>query len=92
MLSCAIVLMISCDRPIAITSEGNMNYNFGLLDFSTPQLVIILAIVLLLFGGKKLPELSKSLGSSMRELRKGLSDDDKNEKRHEEKTRQESAS
>lgn len=93
MLSPAIVLMISCERPIAITSEGNMYYNFGLLDFSTPQLVIILAIVLLLFGGKKLPELSKSLGSSMRELRKGLNDDDKSEKRHEEKTsRQESAS
>lgn len=69
-----------------------MYYNFGLLDFSTPQLVIILAIVLLLFGGKKLPELSKSLGTSMRELRKGLSEDDKSQKRPEEKTRQESAS
>lgn len=69
-----------------------MVYNFGLLDFSTPQLVVILAIVLLLFGGKKLPELSKSLGSSMRELRKGLSEDEKHEKRTEEKTRQESAS
>jgi len=48
---------------------------FGILDFSTPELVIILLIVLLLFGGKKLPELSKSLGSSMRELRKGMSDE-----------------
>lgn len=67
--------------------------NFGLLDFSTPELIIILAIVLLLFGGKKLPELSKSLGSSMREIRKGLNSDDneKNEKR-EEKTNQQSAS
>lgn len=50
--------------------------NFALLDFSTPELIIILAIVLLLFGGKKLPELSKSLGSSMREIRKGLNNDD----------------
>jgi sec-independent protein translocase protein TatA len=67
--------------------------NFGLLDFSTPELIIILAIVLLLFGGKKLPELSKSLGSSMREIRKGLNNDDneKSEKR-EEKTNQQSAS
>lgn len=48
---------------------------FGILDFSTPELVIILLIVLLLFGGKKLPELSKSLGASMHELRKGMSDD-----------------
>jgi sec-independent protein translocase protein TatA len=48
--------------------------NFGILDLSTPDLVIILAIVLLLFGAKKLPELSKSLGSSARELRKGFTD------------------
>lgn len=68
-----------------------MNY-FGLLDFSTPELIIILAIVLLLFGGKKLPELSKSLGSSMREIRKGLNGDEKSEKRDEKKTNQESAS
>jgi sec-independent protein translocase protein TatA len=44
------------------------------LDLGTPDLVLILLIVLLLFGGKKLPELSRSLGTSMRELRKGMSD------------------
>ena len=48
--------------------------NFGILDLSTPDLAIILLIVLLLFGSKKLPELSKSLGTSVRELKKGLSD------------------
>jgi sec-independent protein translocase protein TatA len=48
---------------------------FAFLDFGAPELVIILAIILLLFGGKKLPELSRSLGDSMRELRKGLSGD-----------------
>lgn len=54
--------------------------NFAFLDLGAPELIIILAILLLLFGGKKLPQLSKSLGESMRELRKGLSDndDDKN--------------
>ncbi len=50
---------------------------FAFLDLSTPDLIIILAIILLLFGAKKLPELSRSLGSSARELRKGLSEDDK---------------
>lgn len=49
--------------------------NFGILDLGTADLVVILAIILLLFGGKKLPELTKSLGSSMRELRKGLNDE-----------------
>lgn len=48
---------------------------FAFLDFGAPQLIIILAIILLLFGGKKLPELSRSLGESMRELRKGINDD-----------------
>ena len=49
---------------------------FAFLDLSTPDLLIILAIVLLLFGAKKLPELSRSLGSSARELRKGLNGDE----------------
>jgi sec-independent protein translocase protein TatA len=49
--------------------------NFGFLDLGTPELLIILAIVLLLFGGANLPKLSKALGQSMREIRKGLSDD-----------------
>jgi sec-independent protein translocase protein TatA len=65
--------------------------NFGFLDLDMPELLIILAIVLLLFGGKKLPELSKSIGDSVRELRKGISgstDDEK--KKTEEKPRQES--
>lgn len=40
-----------------------------------PELIIILVIVLLLFGGKKLPELSKSIGQSLKDIRGGLSDD-----------------
>ncbi|HVQ44302.1 MAG TPA: twin-arginine translocase TatA/TatE family subunit [Candidatus Saccharimonadia bacterium] len=36
------------------------------------ELLVILAIILLLFGGKKLPELSRSLGEGVRELRLGL--------------------
>lgn len=59
---------------------------FAFLDLSTPDLLIILAIVLLLFGAKKLPELSRSIGSSARELRKGLSGDDKEKQNSETKT------
>ncbi|PID98701.1 twin-arginine translocase TatA/TatE family subunit [Candidatus Saccharibacteria bacterium] len=51
---------------------------FAILDLSTGSLVILLLIVLLLFGSKKLPELSRSLGESARELRKGInSEEDK---------------
>jgi sec-independent protein translocase protein TatA len=53
--------------------------HFAFLDLDTPDLIIILAIILLLFGGRKLPELSKSLGQSVRELRKGFSDNDSSE-------------
>lgn len=41
----------------------------------TEELVLILVIVLVLFGGKKLPELSRSIGQSIRELRKGFTED-----------------
>lgn len=51
-----------------------MGTSFGFLDLGAPELIIILAIVLLLFGSKKLPELSRSLGQSMKELRNGMAD------------------
>lgn len=47
-----------------------------ILGVGTTELIIILVIVLLLFGSKKLPELSKSVGSSIKELRKGMSSDE----------------
>jgi len=39
------------------------------------ELILVLAILLLLFGGKKLPELSRSLGEAIKELRKGFTGD-----------------
>lgn len=41
----------------------------------TPELILILAVALLLFGGKRIPEFSKNLGQAVKELRKGFSDD-----------------
>lgn len=41
--------------------------------------MVILAIVLLLFGGKKIPELMKGLGKGMREFKKASTEDDDNE-------------
>jgi sec-independent protein translocase protein TatA len=48
--------------------------NFAILDIGAPELLIILAVILLLFGGKKLPELSRSIGTSLKELRSGASE------------------
>jgi len=39
-------------------------------------LLILLAIILILFGAKKLPELARGVGESVRELKKGLSDNE----------------
>ncbi len=38
-----------------------------MLGLQTPELVVILYIILLLFGGKKLPELARSMGSAVKE-------------------------
>lgn len=40
-----------------------------------PELVIILVIILVLFGGKNLPDLAKNVGTAIREIRKGFSSD-----------------
>jgi len=38
------------------------------------ELLIILLIVLVLFGANRLPELARSLGSSMKEFKKGINE------------------
>lgn len=41
--------------------------------------LVILAIIVLLFGAKKLPELARGLGESARELKNGFKEDPKEE-------------
>ena len=41
-----------------------------------PELLIVLAIALLLFGSSKLPQLARSLGSAKGEFERGLRDDE----------------
>lgn len=38
------------------------------------ELMIVFLIVLLLFGGKKIPEVARGLGKGMREFKKGVKD------------------
>ena len=41
-----------------------------------PQIILIVLVVLLLFGGKKIPELMKGLGNGIKEFKKARQDDD----------------
>jgi sec-independent protein translocase protein TatA len=45
------------------------------MDLGAPELLIILIVVLVLFGGRKLPELARSLGQAKRELEAGIKGD-----------------
>ena len=57
--------------------------NYILLVIGWPQIVLIVVIVLILFGGKKLPELMRGLGKGMKEFKdatKELNDDNKEDK------------
>ncbi|NRT12403.1 twin-arginine translocase TatA/TatE family subunit [Flavobacterium sp. 14A] len=53
--------------------------------FGVTEILVILAVVLLLFGGKKIPELMKGLGSGIKEFKNASKDDHATEKKEETK-------
>lgn len=44
------------------------------------ELIVVLLIVVLFFGAKKLPQLGSSLGESIKNFKKGLKEDDTDKK------------
>ncbi len=46
---------------------------FALFDIGGPEILLIFVLMLLLFGGKKLPELARGLGKSVQEFKKATS-------------------
>ena len=45
------------------------------MNLGGPELLIVLAVILLIFGSRKVPELARSLGRAQREFRDGQRDD-----------------
>jgi|TARA_B110000438_G_C15804644_1_gene646731 sec-independent protein translocase protein TatA len=50
-----------------------------------PQVILILAAVLLLFGGRKIPELMRGLGSGIKEFKNASKEEDSKKEDKEEK-------
>ena len=46
-----------------------------ILGMGVPELLIILAVILLIFGPKNLPKLGSALGKTVKNLREGMADD-----------------
>ena len=51
-----------------------MNVMFALFNLGGGEIILILALVLILFGAKKLPELAKGLGTGIKEFKKATRD------------------
>ena len=45
-----------------------------------PQIILIIAVVLLLFGGRKIPELMKGLGSGIKEIKNATKEEEEKPK------------
>ena len=54
-----------------------MNTSFVLLALGPGQIVLILLVVLLLFGGRKIPELMKGLGTGIKEFKNASKEEEK---------------
>ncbi|MDB6114492.1 MAG: twin-arginine translocation protein TatA/E family subunit [Lacunisphaera sp.] len=57
-----------------------LSFPLALFNLGMPEILGILAIVLLLFGGAKLPALARGLGQSVKEFKKASREGDEDEK------------
>lgn len=52
-------------------------YTFALFSFGAPEIILGILVIVLLFGGRKIPELMKGLGKGMSEFKKAREDAEK---------------
>ena len=55
------------------------------MNLGAPELIIVLVILLVLFGGAKLPKLARSLGRAQKEFKEGVTEGSKVEDKADEK-------
>mgnify|MGYP003109504522 CR=1 FL=1 len=58
-----------------------MNALFLPLVIGAPQIILIVIVILLLFGGRKIPELMRGLGSGIKEFKDASKDDEDKDKK-----------
>jgi sec-independent protein translocase protein TatA len=59
-------------RPWPGRRLHSRNKEVAALNLGWPEILLIVAVVVLLFGARKLPDLARSMGASAKEFRKGL--------------------
>lgn len=66
--------------------SNQIKINMILIGFVGPwQIVIVVVLVVLLFGGKKIPELMKGLGKGISEFKKGAKEGEEELKKEDDK-------
>ena len=50
--------------------SSSMNVTLGIFNLGGGEIILILALILIMFGAKKLPELAKGLGQGIKEFKK----------------------
>ncbi len=51
-----------------------LNGILGLFNLGTGEVILIVAVILLLFGGRKIPELMRGLGKGVKSFKQGMSE------------------
>ncbi|MCP3995721.1 MAG: twin-arginine translocase TatA/TatE family subunit [bacterium] len=59
-------------RVLDVADSSGTRSQTVLKNFNGWEIIIVLLIVVLLFGARKLPDLARSIGASAKEFRKGL--------------------
>lgn len=55
-------------------NKSIMDTMFLFLNLGAPEIIIIALVILLIFGGKKIPELMKGIGKGVRSFKDGIKD------------------